>query len=256
MTDRRPITSKARGICKYYTTERGCFNANSCKFLHSTEPAIDPSGSRPPLLTPYDQAKQCKYYARGEKNSILNYRSIYLTLAIGYCKRGDKCWFIHEKGVAGAKAEYDDDDCCSICFERPSLYGLLGMSWIPTLISTTDLFVPGGCNHIFCIDVCYLRHPAKSLVPSSLTIYKCIRKWRDPSGKGPDNSNLKKCPMCRAQCRYIIPSSRFVKDGREKERIIQNYKDSMARVPCMCVCYLTPLCHLAKQFQAFCDYQS
>ncbi|KAG6891605.1 hypothetical protein C0992_002644 [Termitomyces sp. T32_za158] len=67
---------------------------------------------------------------------------------------------------------------------------------------------------------------------SMLTINKCIRKWRDPLGKGPDISNLKKCPMCRVQCRYIIPSSRFVKDGLEKERVIQNYKDSMARVPC------------------------
>ncbi|KAG6890308.1 hypothetical protein C0995_009514 [Termitomyces sp. Mi166 len=178
MTDsHRPITSKARGICKYYTTERGCFNANSCKFLHSTDPAIDSSGSRAPLLTPYDQAKRCKYYVQG------------------YCKRGDKCWFIHEKSVPGGKAEDADDDCCSICFETPSLYGLLS-----------------GCNHAFCID--------------------CIRKWRDPSGKGPDTSNIKKCPLCRANCCYIIPSSRFVKDGPEKERIIQNYKDSMARVPC------------------------
>ncbi|KAG5718722.1 putative E3 ubiquitin-protein ligase makorin-1 [Termitomyces sp. T112] len=178
MTDgHRPITSKARGVCKYYTTERGCFNANYCKFLHSNEPATDPSGSRAPLLTPYDQAKRCKYYAQG------------------YCKRGDKCWFVHEKSVVDAKEEDQDDDCCSVCFERPSLYGLLG-----------------GCNHIFCID--------------------CIRKWRDPSGKGSDISNIKKCPMCRAQCRYIIPSSHFVMDGPEKERIVQNYKDSMARVPC------------------------
>ncbi|KAG6919532.1 hypothetical protein DXG01_005122 [Tephrocybe rancida] len=175
----RPITSKARGICKYYTTDRGCFNANTCKFLHTSEPASDPSSSRGPALTPYDKAKRCKYFEEG------------------YCKRGDKCWFIHEtKGGASAQAEDDDDEeLCSVCFEKPSLYGLLG-----------------GCNHIFCIE--------------------CIRKWRDPAGKGGDVTNIKKCPMCRAACRYIIPSSRFCKDGPEKSRIVQNYKDSMARVPC------------------------
>ncbi|KAG6844636.1 hypothetical protein H0H87_005293 [Tephrocybe sp. NHM501043] len=175
----RPITSKARGICKYYTTDRGCFNAKNCKFLHSAEPAIGPSSSQPHTLTPYDQAKRCKYYDDG------------------YCKRGDKCWFAHQpKVITKVQGEVDDDEeLCSICFEKPSLYGLLG-----------------GCNHIFCID--------------------CIRKWRDPTGKGSDISNIKKCPMCRAKCRYIIPSSRFCKDGPEKQQIVQKYKDSMARVPC------------------------
>ncbi|KAG6854520.1 hypothetical protein C0991_005432 [Blastosporella zonata] len=173
----RPITSKARGVCKYYTTDRGCFNAKSCKFLHSAEPATDPSSSRAPTLTPYDKAKRCKYYDEG------------------YCKRGHKCWFTHEQGVAAAEVNDDDDELCSVCFEQPSVYGLLG-----------------GCNHIFCID--------------------CIRKWRDPTGKGGEISNIKKCPMCRAKCRYIIPSSGFFKDGPEKERIVQKYKDSMARVPC------------------------
>ncbi|KAG5639581.1 hypothetical protein H0H81_010783 [Sphagnurus paluster] len=178
----RPITSKARGVCKYYTTPRGCFAGPACKFLHTSEPAVDPSGSRPVALTPFDQAKHCRYFAEG------------------YCKRGDQCWFLHVVEAApGAVAEQQsregEEEVCSICFEKPSTYGLLG-----------------GCNHIFCIS--------------------CIRQWRDPRGKGPDITNSKKCPMCRAQCRYIIPSSRFWKDGPEKARIVQKYKDSMSKVPC------------------------
>ncbi|KAG6831105.1 hypothetical protein H0H92_012782 [Tricholoma furcatifolium] len=174
MTDtHRPATSKPRGICKYYTTERGCFNAKSCKFLHTTELVSDPSGSRPPHLTPYDQSKRCIYFAQG------------------YCKRGDKCWFIHETSTTDVPSD-DDDDPCSVCFEKPSLYGLL----------------------------------------MPLTLIKCIRKWRNPAGKDGDVTNIKKCPYCRSECRFIIPSSRFCKEGPEKERIIQNYKDSMKRVPC------------------------
>ena len=42
--------------------------------------------------------------------------------------------------------------------------------------------------------------------------------------------------MCRATSRFIIPSSRFWKEGTaEKERVVQAYKDSMARVPCRSV---------------------
>ncbi|GLB41953.1 putative zinc finger [Lyophyllum shimeji] len=177
----RPITSKARGICKYYTTQRGCFAGDTCKFLHTTEPAVDPSSSRPPYLTPYDEAKRCKYYAAG------------------YCKHGAQCWFRHgikDDPPKPGPPEADDEELCSICFEKPSIYGLLG-----------------GCSHIFCID--------------------CIRQWRDPAGKGGGIDNNKKCPMCRAKCRYIIPSSRFWKEGsEEKAQVVRKYKASMSKVPC------------------------
>ncbi|RDB20803.1 E3 ubiquitin-protein ligase makorin-1 [Hypsizygus marmoreus] len=179
----RPVTSKPRGICKYYTTPRGCFGGNSCKFLHTSDPSTDPSGSKPPALTPYDKAKRCRFYANG------------------YCKRGESCWFLHvvDGGKGRAKDEDEDEELCSICFEKPSLYGLLG-----------------GCSHIFCLQ--------------------CIRQWRDPKGKHGDvieSGNMKKCPMCRANSRYIIPSSRFWRDGQEgKEQVVQKYKESMRKVPC------------------------
>lgn len=59
----RPVTSKARGICKYYASDRGCFAGNNCKFLHASEPSS--ANSTNPVLTPYDKAKRCNYYAKG-----------------------------------------------------------------------------------------------------------------------------------------------------------------------------------------------
>lgn len=125
----RPVTSKARGICKYYTEPRGCFARNKCKFLHTTEPVVGPLGPRP-ALTPYDQAKRCKYFAEGESIVSCVFRCIRSDFwASGFCKRGDKCWFLHvvdKQQVNGSEAESDDEELCSICFERPSTYGLLG----------------------------------------------------------------------------------------------------------------------------------
>jgi hypothetical protein len=51
----RPVTSKSRGICRYYSTSRGCFARDNCRFLHGADEK----------LTPFDKAKVCKYYAKG-----------------------------------------------------------------------------------------------------------------------------------------------------------------------------------------------
>ncbi|KAF9525970.1 hypothetical protein CPB83DRAFT_940817 [Crepidotus variabilis] len=178
----RPITSRSRGICRYYTTPRGCFAGDRCKFLHGV-----PEGQSvvdKPLLTPYDTAKRCRYFDQG------------------FCKRGENCWFLHKTdgkdGSINVPAD-DEEEFCSICFEKPSTFGLLN-----------------GCGHIFCI--------------------KCIKQWRDPQNKGGgvlESGNNKKCPMCRASSAFITPSSKFWKEGtEEKVKVTQAYKESMARVPC------------------------
>ncbi|KAJ7281771.1 hypothetical protein C8J57DRAFT_1298515 [Mycena rebaudengoi] len=165
----RPVTSKARGICKYYATDRGCFAGRNCKFLHGDA-----------KLTPYDQSKTCRFYAAG------------------FCKRGAQCWFSHAKGKEKEVIE-DEDDLCSICFEKPITYGLLT-----------------GCSHIFCIT--------------------CIKEWRDPVNKSIDvveSGNTKRCPMCRQPSKFIIPSSKFFIQGQEeKDAALARYMDSMKRVPC------------------------
>ncbi|CAA7267402.1 unnamed protein product [Cyclocybe aegerita] len=182
----RPVTSKSRGVCKYYNAPRGCFAGDKCKFLHS-EPPASPKSDDPPLLTPHDKSKRCRYYAEG------------------FCKRGDACWFLHtsdskdKRPATNSALDEEEEEFCSICFEKPTTYGLLG-----------------GCSHIFCIA--------------------CIKQWRDPQNKPGgvlDSGNTKKCPMCRSASKFITPSSKFWKGGTpEKEKVVQNYKDSMARVPC------------------------
>ncbi|KZT10054.1 uncharacterized protein LAESUDRAFT_645543 [Laetiporus sulphureus 93-53] len=124
--------------------------------------------------------------------------------AAGYCRRGDQCWFIHSdspSAVASSSAEpaTEEDQLCCICYEKPVTYGLLG-----------------GCSHIFCVQ--------------------CIREWRDPHGKSEDvvsSGVTKQCPLCRASSRFITPSSQFFPEGHPgKAKTIEQYKASMARVPC------------------------
>ena len=112
MSRPRPVTSKARGVCKFYATSRGCFAGDSCKFLHGEQEA----------LTPYDKSKTCRYFAAG------------------FCKRGADCWFRHvlPEPVASGSVEQqvlappppaedsDEDLMCSICYEKPVTFGLLG----------------------------------------------------------------------------------------------------------------------------------
>ncbi|KAI0820800.1 hypothetical protein BC628DRAFT_1329536 [Trametes gibbosa] len=97
----RPITSKPRGICKYYKTDRGCYAGDRCKFLHGESER----------LTPYDKSKVCRFYGEG------------------YCRRGEQCWFLHaDPSQAKATSEPDEDadeHLCSICYDKPITFGLL-----------------------------------------------------------------------------------------------------------------------------------
>lgn len=82
-------------------TDRGCYAGDRCKFLHGeTE-----------RLTPYDKNKPCKFYAAG------------------YCRRGEKCWFLHaDPSKVGKTSETEEEDeiVCTICYDKPETFGLLG----------------------------------------------------------------------------------------------------------------------------------
>lgn len=51
------------------------------------------------------------------------------TVLSGFCKRGEKCWFLHKSGGKRDTQVEEEDEFCSICFEKPSTYGLLGEYW-------------------------------------------------------------------------------------------------------------------------------
>ncbi|KAF7796341.1 hypothetical protein EIP86_007518 [Pleurotus ostreatoroseus] len=147
MSDARPATSKARGVCKYYQTPRGCFAGANCRFLHG-------EGER---LTPYDKNKTCRYFAAG------------------FCHRGEKCWFRHvqpapegtqlsvEAPVAqvAQNVEEDDELMCAICYETPVTFGLLG--WRDHKDKDSDLIYSGNTKKC---PTC--RTPSKFVTPSSI----------------------------------------------------------------------------------------
>jgi hypothetical protein len=123
----RPVTSKSRGICRYYSTPRGCFAGDDCKFLHGADEK----------LTPHDKAKVCKYYARGI--FITSLSTVFPDAIPGHCTRGDQCWFRHvlpKVAPDDERIQFNEETCC-ICLEKPTSYGLLSES--PLSVATGQL---------------------------------------------------------------------------------------------------------------------
>ncbi|KAG9312955.1 hypothetical protein JVU11DRAFT_6390 [Chiua virens] len=176
----RPVTSKSRGICRYYTTPRGCFAGDNCKFLHGADEK----------LTPYDEGKLCKYYAKG------------------HCIRGDQCWFRHVLKVPpnDERIQFSAETCC-ICLEKPITYGLLA-----------------DCSHVFCLEcIRQWRAPSGKSpdVVSSGTIKCCplcrtLSRFVTPSSHFfPNGSSGKKetidaykASMAKVPCKYFDETSR------------------------------------------------
>ncbi|KAH9072112.1 hypothetical protein EDB83DRAFT_196514 [Lactarius deliciosus] len=184
----RPVTSKSRGICRYYNTQRGCFAGNKCKFQHGEHENI----------TPFDKNKTCRYFAAG------------------YCKRGEKCWFRHVL-PADLTTAPDDSLICAICMEEPVIFGLLAdcshvfcidciRNWRGQESSSED--VTFSRLHKKCP---YCRTLSKFVIPSS-HFY--------PSGHPGKTAALEryKASLQRIPCRYFTaskPDSRYCPFGRD-----------------------------------------
>ncbi|KAH8104134.1 hypothetical protein BXZ70DRAFT_968741 [Cristinia sonorae] len=197
----RPVTSKSRGICRFYTTPRGCFAGKNCKFLHGeTE-----------KFTSYDKAKTCKFFTAG------------------YCKRGADCWFAHVVPPAAsatsqsgcnlkAPAEMDDEEnMCSICLEKPVTYGLLP-----------------ACSHIYCIqcirdwrdrngksiEMVVTGNTKKCPLCRSLSPFVVPSSHFYPDGHPGKETMIEKykASMARVACRHFQnspPSDRFCPFGKD-----------------------------------------
>ena len=71
---------------------------------------------------------------------------------VGYCKRGDKCWFLHVDGSEEPSPPGCDAECI-ICYDKPVTYGLMGASQRiiqGNCISDNRL---DGCSHVLCVQV-------------------------------------------------------------------------------------------------------
>ena len=109
-----------------------------------------------------------------------------------------------ERAAASAKVE------CGICLEivhekqrmADRRFGLLA-----------------GCDHPFCLG--------------------CIRDWRD-GGVARDAAEhtsgrleqARKCPLCRTQSHYTIPSTNWPRNQTEKDAIVEEYRNRMDGIPC------------------------
>ncbi|KIM61317.1 hypothetical protein SCLCIDRAFT_122378 [Scleroderma citrinum Foug A] len=177
----RPLTSKSRGICRYYNTSRGCFAGDSCKFLHGDDER----------LTPYDKAKVCRYFVQG------------------HCTRGDKCWFLHEhpKPHPGDERTQVDAESCCICMEKPVTYGLLTdcshvfclqciRQWRDKDGKSLDMVSTGA---IKCCPLC--RRPSRFITPST-------HFFPSEHPQKTEIMDAYKASMARVPCKYFAETSR------------------------------------------------
>ncbi|TPX35952.1 hypothetical protein SmJEL517_g01727 [Synchytrium microbalum] len=97
---------------------------------------------------------------------------------------------------ASAEGHGEEEIICAICFETPSVYGLLP-----------------SCTHVFCLE--------------------CVRKWRTSKSEVlQDSGASKNCPVCRAESTFVCPSPTYPTEPSLKYDIINNYKQRTARIPC------------------------
>jgi len=73
---------------------------------------------------------------------VLSFNTIELPILIsgatGFCKRGENCWFLHKPDKSRAVQDEEDDEYCSICFEKAAIYGLLGERIVICVAQTDD----------------------------------------------------------------------------------------------------------------------
>jgi len=188
----RPSTSKPRGICRYYTTPRGCFAGKNCKFLHGENER----------LTSYDQNKICRFYRAG------------------YCRRGADCWFRHvdepRKPEPESRIPSDEDLHCNVCYEKPITYALLSgcshvfclqciRQWRDSFSRNEDVSSETSKSCPYC------RVSSRFITPSSQFF---------PEGH-PRKAEIiaqYKASMARVPCRYFQkspPTSRHCPFGRD-----------------------------------------
>ncbi len=110
-----------------------------------------------------------------------------------------------DEARAAASAEVECGICLEVVHEKPRIgdrrFGLLS-----------------GCDHAFCLA--------------------CIRDWRDGGVAGKDAATAsaldqaRKCPICRAQSHYTVPSTYWPRDEIDKAMIVGEYKRRMDKIPC------------------------
>lgn len=112
-----------------------------------------------------------------------------------------ECIAAHEKEMEIAfSIQRSKEKTCGICFDivwekdaREQRFGILP-----------------NCNHCFCLE--------------------CIRTWRQ--AKQFDNKIIRACPECRVCSDFVCPSSFWVDNVEEKQKLITKYKTALSEKDC------------------------
>lgn len=113
-----------------------------------------------------------------------------------------ECVNNHEKEMEKAfAAQRSEGMTCSICME-------VVLSKNPP--SEQRFGILTDCEHAFCLN--------------------CIRQWR--SSTHTKKATIRACPICRKVSYFVIPSSVWITDQAEKERLISDFKKNTRAKPC------------------------
>ena len=139
--------------------------------------------------------------------------------ALGKCRYGDNCRYIHEISDDEVHLREDEekrsrDAECGICFEQvKSKFGLL------------------RCQCIFCLP--------------------CIKEWRSKGHDIAAKSTVRLCPLCRTESFEVIPSDLHVIDPTRKAKLMESYRTTRSHIPCK---HFKPEIPWSCRFGKYCVY--
>ncbi|DBB06638.1 TPA: hypothetical protein ACH3X1_012157 [Trebouxia sp. C0004] len=115
-------------------------------------------------------------------------------------EHNSECQARHDR--LGALRHSQGVDCC-VCLERV----------LDKPTAAERKFGLLSCEHAFCLG--------------------CIRGWRSHHEGGADTDTaLRTCPLCRAPCWFVTPSSIWPANQEDKDRIVAGYKAKLGSIDC------------------------
>ncbi|CAG8534429.1 810_t:CDS:2 [Cetraspora pellucida] len=198
-------------------------------YSEATKVNLKDSGATPGLsidsrryepLCPFGMAGNCRYGERCQSLHGLQCPSCLKLVLHPHLTPEEHQVHINEcfsKQIQVTDGIRPEDIECGICFEK-------------VLLKDDARFGLLNCEHAFCLQ--------------------CIRQWRSSSNYNQNNQVIRACPICRTPSHFITPSTTWITDHEEKQRIINEYKRKCSNIPCKHFNYGDGQC----QFGSSCFY--